>query len=58
MTKEDKIKFLKKNGWTTLWLANHWVKEKWIEHSDRRIKKAGYDLNTAYNMCLKEKVTK
>lgn len=58
MTKEDKIKFLKEHGWTTLWLDNNWVKEKWIEHSVRRIKKVGYDLETAYNMCLKEKITK
>lgn len=55
ITKEEMINYLEANGWTTLWLSSHWVKEKWIEHSGRRIKKTGYDLETAYNKCLIEK---
>lgn len=50
---QQKIEFLKENGWTDYYHPNNWIKTEWIKTKSNP-SAAGLPLDVAFERCLKE----
>lgn len=55
ISKKDKIKTLRENGWTDLWHPNNWVKKEWFDNPKINIDWAGISLDKAYDSIVASK---